>query len=161
MVNARRYNFSPDAAPYVPSPVLQSLDGLSGSDSTHSTPKQVQGSPCLSTPGCNPSAKPFLPASQGLMLPGRVDDKGGMPIHQMLNLRTSPSEVHFPVDVPSEVLSSCSSSWLSDACRPLTKYSSESEEASSEPGTEPLPPPPRTSLSFMKAMNKDRKMRKN
>eukprot|EP01059_Diplonema_ambulator_P018799 TRINITY_DN3140_c1_g1_i1.p2 TRINITY_DN3140_c1_g1~~TRINITY_DN3140_c1_g1_i1.p2 ORF type:complete len:175 (+),score=31.97 TRINITY_DN3140_c1_g1_i1:96-620(+) len=163
MVNARRFNFSPDAAPYCPSPALHSLDGLSGSDSAASTPKLVGGSPCLSTPGCNPCAKPFVPASvlQGMMLPSRLEEKAGLNMQKMLDLRTSPSEVHFPIDVPSEVLSSSSSSWLTDACKSLTLHSS-SSESSSDTGADHAPlPPARTSLSFMKAMNRNRKLRKD
>ena len=159
----RRHGFSPNVKPFIPSPMLNavSLDAMSDANSCQSTPK-IHGSPALSTPGCNPMAKPYLPPSQQIaLLPSREDEKGRISVQAMLALRSPVCGVTFPSDVPDEVLSTSANSsvsWLSDVCRSLQGHEDSSSTASVKsaadeqtPHSSPLPPQPATMMAFMKA----------
>ncbi|KAJ9471405.1 hypothetical protein DIPPA_05218 [Diplonema papillatum] len=165
MVSARKHNFSPCVKPYCPSPSVRSIDETTEDGSSNATPKlMVPPSPSLSTPGCNPQAKPFIPSCvlSSVKLPQRQEDKGSISVAKMLMLRGQTPPIDFGASVPNEVLStSPASSWVSEACR----YIYESDATSSTPSLEAhdrsdddnnvtSPPPsaslPLTSLSFMR-----------
>eukprot|EP01060_Flectonema_neradi_P021137 TRINITY_DN28667_c0_g1_i1.p1 TRINITY_DN28667_c0_g1~~TRINITY_DN28667_c0_g1_i1.p1 ORF type:complete len:157 (+),score=30.61 TRINITY_DN28667_c0_g1_i1:48-518(+) len=136
--------FSPNAKPYSSPYPSSNCDGLSDSASSGCTPKMFFGSsPALSTPGCNAAAKPFIPASQRLVL----DDSAhtSFSLNELLSLQKASSEVSLGPEVPPEILASSTSNWVAAACEVLSSSSAPVSSVSD------VPIKPVTLMGFIKS----------
>ena len=125
----------------------------------------AQSSPCQSTPGCNPMAKPFLPASQreAFELPTRAEEKKKIAITKMLQLQAAAAEpITFADDVPEEILADPTEEcWLVRVLQnmpqvtPLPETPKEAEIEVASP-----PPAPMTSLAFLRSRKPCKKVLK-
>ena len=139
--------FSPNAKPYCSSNP-SNYEGLSDSASSGCTPKMIFGSsPALSTPGCNPMAKPFIPSSQQLDLNESV--RQSFSLDKLISLKNISTDVHLSSDVPPEILSSQQQdahNWVAKACQVVS-----SSQAVEKLPADSTPSAPITLMSFIKS----------